>query len=110
MKIKLYLFYYKKIMRYTLPISGIIMVIYTGISMINFGSMNAPTIYSLILAFMIILFLPGTASGIYLYSRFRSHEYFFYRNKGLTLIRLVIFAAAVNLIMTAITFMILKKF
>ena len=104
MAIRLYLFYYKKVMRYSFPLSGLAFIGYVGISAFATTQSVVKIMHSFIPWFLFILFAPGTAFGIYLYHRFRHHEYDFYRNKGVAIEKMMAFTAVTNLALLAVGF------
>ena len=99
MVLRLYLFYYKKVMRYALPLSCLAFIGYVGISAIAAERPIVAVIWSFIPWFLFILLLLGPAFSIFVYHRFRYYEYDFYRNRGVTFKRIMFFTATTNLIL-----------
>ena len=74
MVLRLYLFYYRKVMRYAFPLSCLAFIGYVGISAVAAEQYIVTAIRSFLPWFLFILFIPGTAFGVYVYHRFRHHE------------------------------------
>ncbi len=99
--LRIWLFYYSRIMRHTIIFGAFTIVAYLFLQIIS-GPVLLTRIISFIPIFLGILFIPCTMFSIYIHYIFYREEFPFYWNLGLSTKLLLLYSFMVNLSLFAI--------
>ena len=97
-KARLFLHYYITSMKYIIIVSIGICMVFLMSELIRDTAVAPDELIKLLQLFLNMVPTYGTIGGIYLYHRFRRHEYFFFYNRGIKISILIILTFTLNIL------------